>query len=776
MARSDQYFAHSDNAAQSGKEPLATHLSRVSKLAAEYAAAAGGQELARVTGLLHDLGKYGDLFQQRLRQEVRRVDHSTPGALAALRYKAAGIAPALAIQGHHGGLRVASPEALRSLMESGQAEVSAEGRRLSEPDLGLLLTRLRHDGLELPATDNLSAPDPSPLTAPSVAAMLDVRMLFSALVDADFVATEAHFTGHQRPAGPPLKPEQALSSLRAHLETLPTGSPASPGVLSLRADLLEACLNAADRSPGLFTLTAPTGAGKTLSMLAFALLHAVKHDLRRIVVVIPYLSIIEQTVRVYREALASWCGADSQLYVLEDHSLAGTQAKPDQQAGDDDPEDEAQKLRDMLSENWDAPLVVTTSVQFLESLFAHRPAPCRKLHRLAQSVILFDEVQTIPENLVVPTLAALGRLAERYGSSVVFSTATQPAFRRLDQQVRRFSSCGWEPTEIAPEGLQLFERARRITVRWPQKDTSPLPWEQLAQELAACPQVLCVVNLKRHAAKLLDRLTAVETAGLFHLSTSMCPAHRQNVLARVANRPEGEPCRLISTQCVEAGVDVDFPVVYRAWGPLEALAQAAGRCNRNGNAERGEVRVFFPESEPGRRLYPDVAYGQAADVAQQLFREYGEAGLDLCLPEVFTRYYSRLYQLADPARFDYQRTQDALVRALGARDFAEVARLYQVIKQDAINVLVPYAQAPFPKLVAEARQSGLTREWVQHARPYTVSLFRPRAKETVWSYLEPIRVAYTGEEAEDWFIYLEAEHYDKRRGLKPPQADNVLIA
>ncbi|NLO72487.1 MAG: CRISPR-associated helicase/endonuclease Cas3, partial [candidate division WS1 bacterium] len=220
----------------------------------------------------------------------------------------------------------------------------------------------------------------------------------------------------------------------------------------------------------------------------------------------------------------------------------------------------------------------------------------------------------------------------------------------------------------------------------------------------------------------------------------------------------------------------DFPVVYRAWGPLEALAQAAGRCNRNGNAERGEVRVFFPESEPGRRLYPDVAYGQAADVAQQLFRECGEAGLDLCLPEVFTRYYSRLYQLADPARFDYQRTQDALVRALGARDFAEVARLYQVIKQDAINVLVPYAQAPFPKLVAEARQSGLTREWVQHARPYTVSLFRPRAKETVWSYLEPIRVAYTGEEAEDWFIYLEAEHYDKRRGLKPPQADNVLIA
>ena len=569
----DPSLAHSPSKDGSRIDTVADHLKAVSERAAEYAAAFGAdaKEEARLAGLLHDLGKYGELFQKRLRGEAEHIDHWSSGAWYALDvFKHRGLAAALAVQGHHIGLQQAAKDALRKLNPATWDPRMHEGRRLSTPGVGAA------DELHLPAADALPESLYDHAIAHHAATMLDVRMLFSALVDADFIETEAHFDARNgekqyRGTGSALEPARALNVLLTHIEEVARESQAATGVNSLRQDLLNACLNKASDPQGRFTLTAPTGSGKTLSMLAFALKHAAHHNLRRVVMVIPYLNIIDQTAKVYRRVLGD-------EYVLEHHSLAGMR-------GDDDIHDVGENRQAELSENWDAPIVVTTSVQMLESLFANQSKPCRKLHRLAQSVILFDEVQTLPTGLAVPTLATLSRLVERYQATVVFATATQPAFSHLHDKVKEYCACGWQPEEIVPAALRLFDRARRTKVVWPEPERRT-GWDELAGSLASddCRRSLCVVNLKRHALELFQKLRErkVDEDSLFHLSTNMCPAHRKVVLDEVRQRlNDGLSCRLVSTQCVEAGVDVDFPVVYRAWGPFDSIAQAAGRCNRN---------------------------------------------------------------------------------------------------------------------------------------------------------------------------------------------------
>ncbi|MEO0082591.1 MAG: CRISPR-associated helicase Cas3' [candidate division WOR-3 bacterium] len=540
-------------------------------------------------------------------------------------------------------------------------------------------------------------------------------MLFSALVDADFLETEAHFNAKNgqkqyRQRAPDLNPSDALDILAAYVNKVAAETEASDVVKEVRAQLASDCLAAGEKPPGLFTLTAPTGSGKTLAMMVFALKHALCHNLRRIVYVIPYLSIIEQTVHVYRKVFEKAMGPD---YVLEHHSLAGTRGQDDGREGD------CESAR-LAAENWDAPIVITTSVQFLESLFSNRPSACRKLHRLARSVILFDEVQTIPLYLAIPTLAALSHLVERYRSTVVFATATQPAFTHLHESVKKWCASGWQPTEIVQHKSAMFNKLRRNKVDWPELDAR-LGWPELAEILAKDTnrRVLCVVNLKRHALELyrLVRDKLGEDNNLFHLSTNMCPAHRKDVLRAIRNllgdrgRP---PCRLISTQCVEAGVDVDFPVVYRAFGPLDSIAQAAGRCNRNGVVpDKGRLVVFLPEDEK----YPQGPYEQAAGVARTLATEKP----DIDDPELFQKYYHRLYNITQP-----EERAAALTEAITNRDFAETCRHYKLIEKGAVNLLVPYDPEIFLSLLAEVRGGyGLTSRWVQKARPYAVSIYRP---------------------------------------------------
>ena len=555
MSKEIESFAHSANC--SGRsEPLREHLAAVAERASKYTAIFGASEEARFAGLLHDLGKYGDLFQRRLRGEVGGIDHWTIGAVAALHEaRAAGVPSAVSIQGHHLGLQKADSSTLCNLMSDPGSAAAALNLRLSEQDWRSLVEQLRADGVELSPPRRTFTGDPRG----GKAFHLDfaIRLLYSALVDADFVCTEAHFEDSTpeklgRDVAPDLQPRQLLDALARFIAGQSARS-MTPEVRQLRASLREACSEAASRSGGLFTLTGPTGSGKTLASLEFALRHALCHGHRRIVIVLPYLSLIDQTVSVIRDLLA-FAGApyDDPCYLIEHHSLAnGSEAHPTEANAviSNERQEDSRRLQGLLSENWDAPIVVTTTIQFFESLFSNRSSACRKLHRLAGAVILLDEVQTLPARLAVPTLAALACLAAPpFNASAVLMTATQPAFAHLSPKVAELCGKPWTPSEIISDPPRLFSQTRRTSFVWP-KEGQFTSWQELAEEVDSLDprQALVVVNLKRHAHTLLQLIP--ESPGVFHLSTTLCPAHRRSILDQVRSRlTQREECLLISTQ------------------------------------------------------------------------------------------------------------------------------------------------------------------------------------------------------------------------------------
>jgi CRISPR-associated helicase Cas3/CRISPR-associated endonuclease Cas3-HD len=763
-------YAHSRNKA-SIKHRLSVHLSSVSKLAGEFLTDTPLADEAALAGLLHDLGKYGDLFQARLKGDEKGIDHWSSGAWSAISdYKA--IASALAIEGHHIGLQHLGKNGL-SALDPKQLEMNHPLQlRLSETNLDVVKSRLLADGIKPKIKQKVLG---NKLDS-TISTMLDVRMVFSALVDADFLDTEAHFNGtsegkQYRQPGPELQAERALDLLLEHIKEVQSRTQAAQKVTEVRSSLLNNCLNAADSATGLFTLTAPTGSGKTLAMLAFALKHAIERRLRRIIIVLPYLSIIEQTASIYRSIFESHFGRH---YVLEHHSLAavGDEKNKTDNEGQSGELETAERQRRLLAENWDAPLIVTTSVQMLESLFSNRPSACRKLHRLTRSVILFDEVQTLPANLAVPTLAALSYLAYGYSSSVVFSTATQPAFEHLHETVKSHSKTGWQSHKIVSEPQSLFKNMKRTCVSWGNPDEG-ISWVNLAGCLKGHEQALCIVNIKRHAKVLWEKVG--EKA--LHLSTNLCPSHRRDVLDTVCNRLlNKEPVHLVATQCIEAGVDVDFPVVYRAYAPLEAIIQAAGRCNREGRQEKlGQVHVFQPLIEGNENEFPDDYYKQAAQITKMLFKRYGADKMLHDDPDFITAYYRELYDISKPEAM--KKTQ-RLLEYVTAGSFPDIAKEYRLIKQDAINILAPYQPLieEFNRLNAEGNKIGLTSEWIRRARPLTVSLYRPKPDDTVWDSLIPVKVAGRKErEQNDWFIYIRKEDYHPVLGLIPSGSLNIWI-
>lgn len=765
-----KYYAHSANKVGK-KHDLKDHLSSVDTIICEFLTNSHIAGEASLAGLLHDFGKYGDLFQDRLKGEAKRIDHWSLGAWVAL-FEFKSIAAALAIEGHHIGLQHLNKNHLTALNPTQLATNHPLQLRLSEDSLDVLNSRLTSDRIE-PKIDQILLGNELKST---VSSMLDVRMVFSSLVDADFLDTEAHFNGtaegkQYRLPGPELEEKHALELLLEHIKKVQAQTQAAPEVREVRNTLLKDCLKAGDSATGLFTLTAPTGSGKTLAMLAFALKHAVEQNLRRVIIVLPYLSIIEQTASIYRGIFESHFGRH---YVLEHHSLAevGVEKTKSDSEGKSGEQEAAERQRRLLSENWDAPLIVTTSVQMLESLFSNRPSACRKLHRLTRSVILFDEVQTLPINLAVPTLAALSHLTHNYGSSVVFSTATQPAFEHLHENVMSHCTTGWQPHRIVSEPQNLFTKMKRVHVSWdsPDKGTS---WDELANHLKKHFQALCIVNIKRHARIVWEK--GGEEA--FHLSTNLCPAHRKVVLDTVSNRLlKKQPVELIATQCVEAGVDVDFPVVYRAYAPLEAIIQAAGRCNREGRQDKlGQVHVLQPLIENNENEFPDLNYGQAAQVTKMLFWRHGEDKMCLDNPDFITAYYQELYDISKPEATN--RTQ-RLLEYVMAGSFSDIAKEYRLIKQDAINVLVPYQPLieAFDKLCDEGNKIGLTSGWIKRARPLAVSIYRPKPDDTIWDSLITVKVAGRRDpDQNDWFIYIRKEDYHPVLGLIPSGSLNIWI-
>lgn len=767
------YLAHSAN--KQGDTHLAKeHLVEVARLATEFAGKSSWSGEATLASLLHDLGKYADLFQARLRGETSGLDHWSAGAWVALsEYQA--VAAALAIQGHHTGLQRGDKNALYAMNPATLTQRHPLNLKLSDSDLSRLKSRADADSINFKKSDNCII-DPREIFKNPVAAMLDVRILFSCLTDADFLDTEAHFEGAPREKGSVLNAPEALQALTDFMDgSVRTSSKADQSVLDARNSLWEMVTSAADCSPGLLTLTAPTGSGKTLAMLKFALEHAVRNGLKRIVLVVPFLSIIEQTAAIYHTVFKNF----PDNFVLEHHSLAGLGSEEAR----DDAEALTERARRLLSENWDAPIIITTNVQLLESLFSNRPSACRKLHNLMESVIMFDEAQTLPQALAVPTLAALSHLSTAYRSTVLFATATQPAFDTLDNAVSAQVSAGWRPAEAAPDHATLYKALRRYEVLWPDEGEFK-DWPDLADEIRDEDQVLCVVNLKSHAQAILDELKNDDA--VFHLSTNLCALHRRAVLEEVRSRLTNKlSCRLISTQCIEAGVDVDFPVVYRALAPLDAIAQAAGRCNRegrlmddNGNRKMGAVRVFEPDvTGDYRKRYPTRAYFQAAEVTRSMLinaRRSGFDELDLNDPQVFRAYYQALYSLSNP---ESQNTE--LESAITNADFVRVAQEYRLIDQSAIQVLVPYEKYRdlFDELQHQQDEEGINAQWIRKAQGLAVSVFRPKSDHPAWGVLIPAKLRYGKEASNEWYILedRDGEYYDDVVGLRLPQSQLIMI-
>ena len=555
------FYAHSFQKEPPGPkwQLLSDHLRAVAKLAKSFAKSARPgdcqfAEAAYAAGLWHDLGKYREEFQEMIhnrRQKGQSTRHKQFGAAKAMIAKRYDLA--FSIMGHHGGLpnvqelkdeSIRIGDSLPSVLRAAITDCPEIGRAFPPEYL------IKHD--------------------------LPVRLLFSCLVDADWIDTGNHaakMRGERTWSQPvPL----ALESLVLRVEKFIADRAAAcrdADVATIRREVHEAAENAASLAPGLFSMTVPTGGGKTLSSFVFALRHAKEHQLERIIYVVPYLSIIEQNARVLRAAI----GDLADEMILEHHSLA--EPKSAISSRDDNHRDAEEAER--LAENWDARIILTTSVQFFESLFSKEPSRCRKLHNIARSVVIIDECQTVPKELLDPTSQVLAQATDYLGCSMIFCTATQPGWTDATRMKFPLGNV----REIVPPSLNLFSRLKRTRLRWPVPDAPALNWVEVAAEMTQRPQALCVVNLKKSARELYAELKR-QGVPAFHLSTAMCPIHRLAVLDEARSRlSQNAPCFLVSTQLIEAGVDVDFPLLLREMAPLDSIVQAAGRCNREGLIE-----------------------------------------------------------------------------------------------------------------------------------------------------------------------------------------------
>src|SRR5215217_1045624 len=702
---------------------LTLHLERTAALAQANAAKFGAGELANLAGLWHDIGKSNPDFQNYLRRCERAkrngenpppkgVPHAVYGAVLA----AESVQPlAPIIYGHHAGLpqfaRLLSTvaeeneevrEVYERLMPAAREQVSG---LLYEGDLRGLVSDLPRDTLE---TELL------------------LRMVFSALVDADFLDTETHFDPDVSSLrGAELTPADLWTVLEDDQERLIWGADPTP-VNAVRQEVYEACLRAAELPRGVFRLSVPTGGGKTRSGLAFALRHAIEHGLDRMIFAVPYTSIIEQTAGEFRKIF----GGLGEGAVLEHHSGVRDERAPDRAR---DPE-EAERLHEartrarLASQNWDAPLIVTTTVQLFESLFANRTSRCRKLHNISRSVILLDEVQTLPLKLLDSIVSVLRELARRYEVSVVLCTATQPALETDSRYLE-----GFEPgsvKDLVPEerASEHFRELRRVEYETPMESWS---WEEAAGRLKkATPtrRAMAVLNSRRDALAMLD---ALDDDSALHLSTLLCGANRRDVLEEVRRRlQEKEPCLLVATQVVEAGVDLDFPAVFRAVGPLDRIVQAAGRCNREGRMDGpGRVVVFWPEEGRG----PRGEYESARAQTEMLLRR---EGFDLHDPAVFREYFELMYQLVHTDGKGIQELRRAF-------DYPEVAARFRLIEDNTVPVIVDYEEQDKRleegrrRLIERIRREGALRPG-DHRRlqPYTVGLFERDFEERKWAMQE----------------------------------------
>lgn len=684
------HYAHSGiQDDRSDWQQLGDHLAGVAELARGNAAPLGLGACAEVLGRFHDIGKYNPEFDRRLMGENIRVDHSTAGGAVLLAEAGQGMQPlaealAYAILGHHAGL----PD------KTGETDACME-QRLTRPPAPLDPAWRAH----LPVDFRAMAAEIARLIRHGPKLGFDfsvaVRMMFSCLVDADYRDTQAFYNrleGHQRDTSWSALAD-ILPTLRARFDKHMAGFAADSGLNSLRAQILSHIRARADMPPGPFTLCVPTGGGKTLASLGFALDHAARHGHRRIIYAIPYTSIIDQTAAIFCKVL----GND---IVLEHHSTLDAE----------NPGAEGRDKLKLAMEDWDAPVVVTTNVQLFESLFAARPSRCRKLHNIAGSVIVLDEAQCLPRPLLLPTLAMIDTLGVHYGCSVILCTATQPAF---DSRELKTGGLPLKNRELAPDPAQLTCHLRRVTIRTGtvMEDTA------LVSALSDARQGVVIVNSRKHA---LDLFHAARTAGLdgvMHLTTRQYAIHRRQIIADIRERLKtGQPCRLIATSLIEAGVDLDFPVGWRAEAGLDSIIQAAGRINREGKrpVDLSVLTVFQAPDNP-----PPAEVARLAEAMRRTAARFD----DLLCPAAIDDWFNEVYWTQGTERMGEKMVKQMTVTGSGTNfPFRTLAECYRMIDSPMVPVIIQgddMAQEAVRQLDIETIGTGGLARRLQ---PYTVQI------------------------------------------------------
>jgi CRISPR-associated endonuclease/helicase Cas3 len=690
------YYAHSNGSDKDQWQVLSHHLTNTAQLALDLGRGVSFTEYAYLAALLHDIGKYSQPFQRRLMGENIKIDHSTAGAKEVIRLfqenfyqKIVATLLAYCIAGHHSGL----PD-YGSVIDTGTEGTLKARLKKRIPDYQDYALDINSSQLVLPGI----IPIKPIKNCVGFSLAFFTRMVYSLLVDADFLETETYVNQGKKPRG---GYEDIAALCQRFNRFLEQFSDPNSLINQQRSNILAACVAKAEEPPGLFSLTVPTGGGKTFASMAFALNHARHHGMERIIYVIPYTSIIEQNAAVFKNVL-------DDENVLEHHSNFdwGNRQLTGEAEDYDDKTNAAREKIKLATENWDIPVVVTTNVQFFESLFSNRSSRCRKIHNIAKSVIIFDEAQMLPREYLKPSLYAIQELVTNYATSAVLCTATQPA-------VDRFFPAGTQIKELAPDPPGLYTAFKRVQVI----NAGVINDAELIQQINDQPQVLCIVNTRKHAKGLFE---GIEVDGHFHLSTLMCPVHRKQTIAEIRRRlKQGQTCRVVSTQIMEAGIDVDFPVGYRAISGLDSIIQAAGRVNREGRQNSGTLFVFEPDSSFVKRTPAYIRQG--AEAAKEILRRFGDP---VCLDAV-QAYFRLVYELQDTRAFDARNILACFEKGIPNEanfDFRTAAERFKLIEDNTLPVVIPYDEAAV-SLLREVRYSSYPASFSRQLQVYTVNIY-----------------------------------------------------
>ena len=673
------YVGHSDGERY---QPLREHLENVANLTGKFAAEFRAAKLGKFLGWYHDIGKYSHGFQKRILENGPRVDHSTAGAIELAGKNLSLLS--FCVAGHHGGLpnlgSKMDPEDKRSLYGKlkrkliGKNDYSSFKSEVPEFSFGL------------------EQPDIDQMDDRHFGQAFFIRMLFSCLVDADFLDTEAFMSNKGQGRGGFSSIDDLMGRLNRHIESF---WPPKNELNKKRCDILQNCIDRAASDEGLYTLTVPTGGGKTIASLAFALNQAVKYRKKRIIYVIPYTSIIEQNAQIFRDIIGDENIIEHHMNVIYDDKEEDISKKPNKK---------------LATENWDAPIIVTTNVQFFESLYAHKPSRCRKLHNIANSIIIFDEAQMFPVPYLQPCVRAIAELVRNYGVTAILCSATQPALSPFFPNVMKAK-------EICSNVTNLFLFFKRTKI----EKLGNLGQEELAAKLNDHKQVLCIVNLKKSAQELFGKLKG---QNIFHLSTFMYPEHRKRSLEKIRQcLKNNEECRVVSTSLIEAGVDVDFPAVYREMTGIDSIIQAAGRCNREGKRPREESRVYIFQlvDEDGkiRRGGPRME----KETAQIVARDFE----DISSVEAIHSYFEQLYHFKGSGL-----DKREIIKQMddGTFPFEDVSREFVMIEENTKAVFIPFEEEA-REIEIRIRKGERNRNLMRRMGRYVVNV---RSSEGKGSY------------------------------------------